>query len=83
MKMPTIYYTREEIDILVFKTNIQSKKDVHRVAPVMDDDERIICWNVDLEDIDKVLRIESRQLSIGQVIQLIRERGYECQELTD
>jgi len=30
-------------------------------------EEKIHCWNVDLGDIDKVLRIEAEELTTGQV----------------
>ncbi len=74
---------QERIDILIFRTNIRDKKDLARVAPLLRSEQRIRHWTVDLGDIDKVLRVESEQLSIGQVNRLIRQQGFDCEELTD
>ncbi len=70
-------------DILVFKTNISRKNDLEKVADRFYEDHRIKQWNVDREDIDKVLRIEARHLPAIEVIQLVNEAGYSCEELPD
>jgi hypothetical protein len=74
---------QKRVDILIFRTNIRDKKDLARVAPFLRSEQRIHYWTVDLGDIDKVLRIESEQLSIGQVSRLIQQQGFACEELTD
>ena len=38
-------------------------------------------WNIDLQDVDCVLRIVSSSLNHTQVIELITNHGYECAEL--
>lgn len=41
-------------------------------------------WSIDLEDIDKVLRIEAEQTLVEkEVIDLIQDCGYVCEELPD
>jgi hypothetical protein len=69
--------------ILVFKTNIASHSDVEKVAFLLDEHDDIIRWNVDCEDIDKVLRIEGDQLEAHDVIRIVQAMGYECEELPD
>jgi len=71
------------MEILILKTNISSKKHVKAVAPLLDGQENISRWNIDLNDIDKVLRIESTEMELTEVVQLIQEAGFYCEELAD
>lgn len=67
--------------ILIFKTNIQSPEDKLRIKKVLDQTAFVNEWSVDCEDIDCVLRIVSYELSAEQIINLINEAGFLCQEL--
>jgi len=67
--------------ILIFKTSIQTQEDKNRVKKVLSENPFIEEWNVDCEDIDCVLRIVSYELSAEQIIILINQAGFECQEL--
>jgi hypothetical protein len=69
--------------VLILKTNIRYKKQVKAVAPLLNNRNGISRWNIDLEDIDKVLRIESSNMEITEVVQLIQEAGFHCEELAD
>ena len=71
------------MEILVLKTNISSKKQVKTVAPLLNGQESISRWNIDLNDIDKVLRIEASDIELDEVVQLIQEAGFYCEELAD
>lgn len=71
------------MEVLVFKTNIKNKKQVANVSRLIFDLNDILRWNVDLHDCDKVLRIETNQLSPRQVESLLQEAGYVCEELED
>jgi len=71
------------MEILVLKTNISSKKQVKTVAPVLNGQESISRWNIDLNDIDKVLRIEASDIELDEVVHLIQEAGFYCEELAD
>jgi hypothetical protein len=70
-------------DILVFKTNIQSEKDIEKVSPLLTRETGIRRWNVDLDDIDRILRIESDAPDAPYIIELLVQAGYTCEELTD
>lgn len=67
--------------ILLFKTNIQTVDDKSRIAKVMAK-QKIDQWTVDLHDVDFVLRIVSPVLKPEEVIHLVSETGYQCEELT-
>ena len=66
---------------LVFGTSINDDNDVRRIAGLLDGNGRIRKWSVDLEDWEKVLRIECCGLSADTVSRLLRRYGYECYEL--
>jgi len=71
------------MEVLILKTNIRYKKQVKTVAPLLDGQDNISRWNIDLNDIDKVLRIESDDMELTEVVQIIKEAGFHCEELTD
>lgn len=69
--------------VLVFKTNINNPRQVRSIASTLDSCPDILKWNVDLADIDKVLRVEATHAQCGPVIELVTRAGYACEELTD
>ncbi|CAD5280737.1 MULTISPECIES: hypothetical protein [unclassified Imperialibacter] len=70
-------------EVLVFKTNIRYKKDVSKIMPLLESDNRVMEWNVDQMDVDNVLRIASGGLHPTEVITMIQTAGYFCEELPD
>jgi len=68
-------------DILVFKTNIRTEADRQLVGALLDSHACIRKWNVDLQDVDCVLRIVSPTLTVEETISLITRHGYQCTEL--
>lgn len=72
-----------EKEILVFKTDLESQEGLNKVGPFLDSHPGIIKWNVDKHDVDKVLRIESKDVAAGDVINLLQEAGFFCEELPD
>lgn len=69
--------------ILIFKTNIRFKKDLKIIRPLLAAHKPIIKWNVDRQDTDKVLRVESASEDTLEIIKTIKEAGYQCEELPD
>ena len=55
--------------VLVFRTALKSRGDVNRVAPLLDQIAGRGRWHVDLEDWEKVLRIETSHVQPCRVIQ--------------
>lgn len=78
-----LYNMKTANHILIFKTNITTPEDRLQVAAVLDQQPFISKWTVDIEDIDRVLRIESAIAATAPIIHLIRSRNYECAELED
>ncbi len=70
-------------NILIFGTNIKTEKDKEIISRLLNSNPEIKQWNIDLEDIDSVLRIESNSLNAGQIIKMITEQHFKCTELTE
>jgi len=81
--MLTIIKSEKRVQVWVFKTNIRFKKDLLLIAPLLDRAPAILNWNVDRSDVDKVLRIESLHLQAQEIISLVQQAGYHCEELPD
>ena len=70
--------------ILVFKTNLEDIGLVNHAGRLLNPISGIHRWNVDLHDHENILRIEAnKQISPRQVEHLLRNAGFECDELTD
>lgn len=67
--------------ILVFKTNIHTDMDKHRIKETLSSVKAIEEWSVDTEDIDRVLRVVSYELCPEEIIKTINAIGFNCQEL--
>ncbi|WP_106790843.1 hypothetical protein [Aquimarina sp. Aq78] len=72
------------MELLIFRTDIKSKKKVKSLKPVLNNHSDIIKWSIDLEDIDNVLRIEATtNLSEVDVIDLVQIQGFFIKILSD
>lgn len=71
------------MEVLVFKTNIRSKKNTKALMPHLNELKGIIKWNIDFHDQDKILRIVSHNLSPQSVERTLQRAGYVCEELPD
>ena len=69
------------MQILVFKTNIRSRKLVYALAPHLQSIDGVIKWNVDLHDVDKVLRVECASTAPETIAKSVQQAGYYCEEL--
>ena len=69
------------MQILVFKTNVRSKKRVNALKPHLENIQGIIKWNVDLQDIDKILRVECASTPSDIITNRLQQAGYYCEEL--
>lgn len=67
--------------ILIFKTNIKTKADLLMINNALNAHEHIQEWSVDMEDVDCVLRIVSSHMAAHDVISIVTQAGYHCQEL--
>ncbi|HEV8080505.1 MAG TPA: hypothetical protein VGP43_07330 [Chitinophagaceae bacterium] len=71
------------MEVLVFKTNIRFKKNIHAIGQYMEKQTGILKWNIDLKDADKILRIETVDLHPAKIEGLVKSVGYNCEELKD
>lgn len=69
------------MEILVFKTDVRSRKKVSALAPHMENMKGIIKWNVDLHDVDNVLRVETNSTPAKSIERSLQQAGYFCEEL--
>ncbi|MEM9833850.1 MAG: hypothetical protein AAF944_24685 [Bacteroidota bacterium] len=72
------------MNLIILKTDLTTKKKVKLIAPTLDHQPGIARWNVDTQDIDKVLRIEaSSHLSEQKVLRLLQQAGVQGETLPD
>lgn len=67
--------------ILVFKTNIKTNEDILSVNDSLNSNQHVQEWSVDMEDVDCVLRVVSSHIGAQDIISIINNAGYHCQEL--
>ncbi len=67
--------------IFVFKTSVKTKLQVKKLKPHIDERAPNTKWNFDLEDIDKILRIDSEENIVLPIIELLNMHNYRCEEL--
>ena len=70
--------------VLVFRTSVTTSEKVRKLKPLLDSlISRYERWNFDLEDTDKILRVESVSVQASDIIQSLRNTGVDCVELED
>ena len=67
----------------VFKTNVQHHEPADQLAYVRRDRFDICEVNFDLEDSDKILRVEGKQICVEAIIEILNTHGLQCEVLTD
>ena len=72
------------MELLLFRTDIKSKKKVKSLKSMFNNHNDILDWSVDLEDIDNVLRIEATvNVTEDDIVQLVKDNGFYIKTLTD
>ena len=68
--------------LLIFRTDIKTKKKVKAVKTLFNSHINILDWSVDLEGIDNVLWIKAtKQLAESDITNLIKPKGFYCDVL--
>lgn len=67
--------------IFVFKTSVKTKIQIKKLKPHIDEILPNAKWNFDIEDIDKILRVESEKDIVLTVINLLKNHNFNCEEL--
>ena len=72
-----------KMEVLVFKTSVESQRGVEQLKPLLDCLAGEDSWNFALDDCDKILRIEGTREMSDATINLLTECGFDCRELGD
>ena len=79
-----LYQTDLKNEVLVFKTNIKTKKRVKDVRSILDALPSPTTWSVDTQDIDNVLRIVTTgNVLENEIVDLLIAQGFYCEALED
>ena len=69
--------------VYVFITSVKTEQEVGQLKAHLNDLLKQGKWNFDLEDCDRILRIESETEITHSVIKLLHEKSFDCEELPD
>jgi hypothetical protein len=69
--------------ILVFKTTVNKQSDIYSLFTPLNEITGDGKWNFDLEDCDKILRVECEKNLSDDIIRILNNKGFICTELED
>lgn len=82
MISPFYHKRKRNISIHILKTNINNKTAINTLKLLFNTHPDVIKWSVDLEDVDKVLRVETtKNLTGDAIIKDVIARGFYCEPL--
>ncbi len=67
----------------VFKTNVQEAEQSKMIVGKLLEYFPNSIINFDLEDCDKILRVEGKQICVKTIIEILNIHGLQCEVLTD
>ncbi len=65
-----------------FKTNIKCGGCIAAVTPYLNSNNEIKHWSVDTEDKDKILTVETENLSNADISERVKQAGYQAEPLS-
>lgn len=71
------------MELFILKTNVLSLAMKEKLAVQLNQIPQILKWSVDYEDCDGVLRASADGICIHELISLVKESGFECEELNN
>lgn len=71
----------QQNEVEVFKTSIVHEEDSIRMIKLLQKKYPLYKANFDLEDCDKILRIEGLKVEVQQIINLLKSTGFQCEVL--
>ena len=66
------------MQIEVFRTNVKTKKNAALVINLVKEILPVGKINFDLEDCDKILRIEAKEIEVQPILNLLLDLGFTC-----
>ena len=67
--------------ILTFTSNIACNGCLSKVKPFLDELEGVVKWEVDIENPQKILTVQSNELSADQIQEAVIKAGYQLEDL--
>ena len=67
--------------ILTFTSNIACNGCLSKVKPFLDELEGVVKWEVDIENPQKILTVQSNELSADQIQKAVIKAGYQLEDL--
>jgi len=67
--------------ISIFRTSVESTEDLNKLRPYLNSIMEDLKWTVDLFDSDKILRVISGLNKNQEIIAVVNELGFECENL--
>lgn len=67
--------------IFVFKTSVKTRAQAKGLKPHLDETLSVAKWNFDLEDCDKILRVDSDENVVLKITNLLKTHDFNCEEL--
>lgn len=68
-------------NVLVFRTNINTLEQIKKAEIILSAQSEIKKWNIDFDDCDKILRIETPKSEIENVLSYLKPYQIYCEEL--
>ena len=65
---------------LTFKSNINCSGCLSKVSPILNKNDQITNWNVDLENPNKILTVETNSLEHADIRMILEEIGFSVNE---
>ena len=65
----------------LFKTSINCGGCLARVKPSLDNEKRIVSWEVDLDDPDRKLKVVTGECKPSDIIDIVDNLGFEIEEI--
>jgi len=69
------------LKILTFTSNIACNGCLSKVKPFLDELEGVVKWEVDIENPQKILTVQSNELSADQIQEAVIKAGYQLEDL--
>lgn len=71
------------MEILIFRTDIITDENLNDISVQLNSIRGIHKWTVDLEDHEKILRVEATGITANEIEHAVKQMNYFCEELKD
>jgi hypothetical protein len=68
------------LQVKVYKTNVKNKTQIKKIGKILRQVGHIKAWNFDLEDCDKILRIETDHAKLN-ICTKVKNLGFKIEEI--